>query len=131
MIKNCKTDPSIPHTQIFSLSADKGEKVLAMHAISASGQELPSYVKYVIPIVDCVQKDIDEHVMFDEFQMFHVLSQSYAKSKVFTVPKIAPEEVKKPTGCLLAMSETPKGQHLFTIWDIRAVVCVAPVSSMT
>jgi len=75
-----------------------------------------------------IKKSFDEH----DFPLFHVLSQSYIENEVFTIPRIpVAEEVKKPTGCLWAMSETPKGQQMLTVWDTGAVVCVAPVSTMT
>lgn len=62
--------------------------------------------------------------------MYHLLSQSYVENEVFTVPKVAPKEVPAAAGCLWAMSETPKGQQLLTVWDTGACVCVAPLSSI-
>ena len=37
-----------------------------------------------------------------------LLAQEYVEKEVFVVPKWSTKEVKKPTGCLWAMSETPK-----------------------
>ncbi|KAF8428392.1 hypothetical protein BGX38DRAFT_425265 [Terfezia claveryi] len=105
-----------------------------MYTMSASGPtstSATSNIKHVTPLVEYVKKEMEERAG-DEFPIFHMVSQSYAESEVFTVPKIAPgEEVKKPTGYLWAMSEIPKGQQMLTVWDTGAVVCVAPVSSMT
>ena len=55
-----------------------------------------------------------------------LLSQEYVEKEVFVIPKLSTKEVKKPTGCLWAVNETPKGQQLLTIWDTGAVVSVAP-----
>jgi len=91
--RDCKVTPTVPHTQISS----PAKPDLAIYTMSTF-----------------IKKSFDEH----DFPLFHVLSQSYIENKVFTVPRIpVAEEVEKPTGCLWAMSETPKGQQMLTVWD--------------
>lgn len=118
---------------------------------SAPGNNKESLANYVLPTIEAsppgpiyvvsaaakiVKSEIDERsVIIDDctpavLPMYHLLSQSYVENEVFTVPKLSPESVPKPAGCLWAMSETPKGQQLLTVWDTGACVCVAPVSSM-
>ena len=73
--------------------------------MSVSEPTLSSSVKQVTPILNFVKNNIEEH----EFPLFHVVSQTYVEKEVFTVLTISPEDVKRPTGCLWAMSETPNG----------------------
>ena len=142
LARNCTTAPTIPHAHIPDTrnagnNSTAGKDSLATYTMDSEVGARKCSVKTVTPKArELVEVCTDERSLIKDddivtpLPLYHLLSQEYIEKEVFVVPKLSTKEVKKPTGCLWAMSEGLKGQRLLTIWDTGAVVCVAPKSSM-
>ena len=139
LARNCTTAPTIPHAHIPDTKTtgnNAGKDSLATYTMEVGARKC-SVITVTPKARELVEVCIDERsfIRNDDddvtpLPLYHLLAQEYVEKEVFVVPKLSTKEVKKPTGCLWVMSETPKGQQLLTIWDTGAVVCVAPKSLM-